>query len=178
MYLILITIWLALPNLKYDKHCLQLCSYPLTAKYMDYVNSIYIEVFLWSNFYCNIKDWGWYGMSNSATDSKLDVEETFMETMRQFQLERAPVVEKEYYQEHGDGYNQNIRNELYDRIIRLLGINKNLMIEFADRDAACYNPNTDYFYNQGFSDCLIFLQTFKGTTNNSIENVLNFANMN
>ena len=73
----------------------------------------------------------------------MDSEESFVEAMRKFRQKRAPIVEKEYYQAHGDKCNQRMRNELYDRIMRLLGENKSLMIEFADRDIACYNPNTD-----------------------------------
>jgi hypothetical protein len=98
---------------------------------------------------------GWYGL----TDSMLESQEGFVEALRQFRLMRAEVIEKEYYETHSDGCNQRMRNELYDRLLRLLGANKPLLIEFADRDAACFNPNTDYFYNRGFADCLIFLKT-------------------
>lgn len=107
-------------------------------------------------------------MIGSAMDSPLNSEKAFVEAIRQFRNSRAPEVEKEYYESYGDRYSQRIRNELYDRILRLLGKNKNLLIEFADRDAACYNPNTDYFYNRGFADCLRFLRMLKGITDESI----------
>jgi hypothetical protein len=116
-------------------------------------------------------------MVESRKDSIFAAEEGFIEVMWQFRHTRAPIIEKEYYEAHGDGCNQRMRNELYDRILRLLGSNKGLMIEFADRDAACYNPNTDYFYNRGFADCLRFLRTIEGVAddNLSLERILLFG---
>jgi hypothetical protein len=110
-------------------------------------------------------------------DSMFVAEQAFVEAMRKFRLMRASLIEKEYYETHGDACNQRMRNELYDRILRLLGANKGLMIEFADRDAACYNPNTDYFYNRGFADCLAFLRTIEGVSgeNLTLERVLLFG---
>ncbi len=98
----------------------------------------------------------------------MDSEEAFIQDMWKFRHERAPIIEKEYYESHGDRGNQRMRNEIYDRILRLLGANRGLMIEFADRDIACYNPNTDYFYNRGFADCLLFLKTLGGAVDKSI----------
>jgi hypothetical protein len=116
-------------------------------------------------------------MADSTVDLKFVAGEALVEAMRRFRYTRAPIIEKEYYEAHGDGCNQRIRNELYDRISRLLGSNKSLIIEFADRDAACYNPNTDYFYNRGFADCLLFLRTLEGVEdkNISLESVLRFG---
>ncbi len=104
----------------------------------------------------------------------MESEDTFFEAMSQFRQTRAPIVEKEYYETYGDRYNQRIRNELYDRILRLLPANKSIVIDFANRDAACYNPNTDYFYNRGFEDCLLFLRMFAGVAdkNFSLERYL------
>lgn len=78
----------------------------------------------------------------------------------EFRSERARQAEKIYYETRCDKRSFRRRNELYEKILRLLGENKRLLIEFADRDAAIYNPDTDYFYEFGFSDCLNFLQTF------------------
>lgn len=118
-------------------------------------------------------------MIDSAKNSNLDSDEAFVEAMQQFITVRSTLVEKEYYEAHSDMYNQQKRNELYDRILYVLGMNKDLMVEFADRDAACYNPDTDYFYNCGFSDCLRFLRTFKGVSNKniSLERILHFADI-
>jgi hypothetical protein len=104
-------------------------------------------------------------ITDSAFNSRFVAEEALVEAMWQFRHTRAPIIEKEYYETHGDAFNQRMRNELYDRILRLLGANKGLFIDFADRDAACYNPNTDYFYNRGFADCLLFLRKYEGLTN-------------
>jgi hypothetical protein len=101
---------------------------------------------------------------NSTTNSKFAAEEALVEAMWEFRHNRAPIIEKEYYETHGDAGNLRMRNELYDRILRLLGANKGLFIDFDDRDAACYNPNTDYFYNRGFADCLLFLRKYEGLT--------------
>lgn len=80
---------------------------------------------------------------------------------QEFRSERARQAELIYYEKHGDKSNFRRRNELYEQILRLLGKNKHLIIEFAQRDAALYNPNTDYFYECGFSDALYFTQTLK-----------------
>lgn len=110
-------------------------------------------------------------------DSQLDSEKAFVETMRKFKNSRVPEVEKEYYESHGDGQNQRIRNELYDRILCLLDKNKSLLIEFADREAACNNLDTDYFYNSGFTDCLRFLRMLMGVSDESfsLERTLLYA---
>ncbi len=87
--------------------------------------------------------------------------ESICDGARQFCRMRAGEIEKEYYREHGDEPNFHRRNELYDRILRLLGENGRLLVEFADRDAACYNPDTDYFYQRGFEDGLLYLRTLE-----------------
>lgn len=83
----------------------------------------------------------------------------------EFRSERARQAEKAYYDICCDKLNFRRRNELYEKILRLLGKNKQLMIEFSDRDAAMYNPDTDYFYESGFTDCLYFIQTFCNVDN-------------
>jgi hypothetical protein len=76
--------------------------------------------------------------TNSTTNSRFAAEEALVQTMWEFRHARAPIIEKEYYETHGDAGNQRMRNELYDRILRLLGANKGLFIDFSDRDAACH----------------------------------------
>jgi hypothetical protein len=107
-------------------------------------------------------------MDDSAMHSRFAAEEAFVKTMWEYRHTRAPIIEQEYYTVHGDSGNNRMRNELYDRILRLLGANKGFMMEFAERDADCYKPNTDYFYNRGFADCLMFLRTIHGVADKSL----------
>lgn len=107
-------------------------------------------------------------------------DESILNSVTEFRLMRAAAVEQEYYQKFFDKQNFRKRNELYIRILRLLDSQKHLLMEFADCDAACYNPNTDYFYHSGFDDCLLFLQILDriGGRENLIDQFLKSENSN
>lgn len=81
--------------------------------------------------------------------------------VREFRNTRARQAETVYYKEHCDKQNCRRRNKLYEKILRILGKNRYLMIEFEQRDIAMYNPDTDYFYECGFSDGIYFAQTLQ-----------------
>lgn len=78
-----------------------------------------------------------------------------------FRSESVRQAELVYYEKRCDKGNFRRSNELYEKILRLLGKNKYLMIEFAERDAAIYSPDTYYFYECGFSDAILFCTDFK-----------------
>ncbi len=88
----------------------------------------------------------------------IDSEEAFIRSAHEFRLVRSEALEKEYYITHSDGGNHRLCNQRYHEILELLGDKKWMMIEYADRDADCRNPNPDYFYNYGFHDCFMFLR--------------------
>ncbi len=59
----------------------------------------------------------------------IDSEEVFIKSINEFRLTRAETLEKEYHDTVEDICNQRFRNELYDEIMSLLGMNMNLLIE-------------------------------------------------
>jgi hypothetical protein len=59
-------------------------------------------------------------MADFKVDSEVVAEEALVQAMWEFRHARAPIIEKEYYETHGDAGNQRMRNELYDQILRLL----------------------------------------------------------
>ena len=90
-----------------------------------------------------------------------NIEKTFIKSMEVFQRLRLKASEQEYNKLHRDPENNKILNDLHNEILELLGENKNLLFEYADRLIAKYSNDPLWYYNHGFQDCQELNQLFR-----------------
>ena len=90
-----------------------------------------------------------------------NIENTFFKSIETFQRLRLKTLEQEYNKLHRDPENNKTLNDLHNKLLELLGENKNLLLEYADQLTAKNNNDPLWFYNSGFQDCQDLDQFFK-----------------
>lgn len=90
-------------------------------------------------------------------------ERIFLKAVETFKQQRMKEIELDYeLHEHRAGEGGEL-DVLYQKLLELLGDNRKLLVRYADLLVARYNINTQYFYDQGFSDFQGLLQLFRKT---------------
>jgi hypothetical protein len=92
-----------------------------------------------------------------------NIKKTYFKSMEVFQRLRLKTLEQEYDKLHLKPENNKILNDLHNNLLELLGENKNLLFDYADRLIAKYCTDTLWFYDSGFQDCQELNKLFKET---------------